>query len=456
MPNVQRENIGLLTDRITVTVDREDYMADFESALKSYARQANIPGFRKGMVPVGMIRKMYGPSVFADTVIRSVERGLMEHVRELEIFAQPLPDASNDPGRLDPNNPGSYTFSFEVGLKPAFDVADPAKGSFVRYKVDVTEEMVDAEVARKRRKMGRMTEPDTVTNEENVLNVTFEACDASGEVAEGTTSQANSLLVKYFREAYRPSLMGMAKGDTRVLTLEEAFEEKEREWLVSDLGLDKNDPEALGKTFRMSLGKVGLVEDRELDEEFFNEAYPGGGIKTEAEFRDRIRQEIQSVWDRQAGSHLQHQLWHYLKDHTAMEFPDPFLRRWLMEGQEKPRSEEEVDAEFPSFRDQLRWTLVSDRIVKDQGIQVTEEDVRNVLREQVMGYFGGVGLEGHMDWLEGYVDRMMKDRQQVESASRRVLGEKVLQWAESRVNAEERPIGVEEFTGILEQHRHEH
>jgi trigger factor len=456
MPKVQRENIGLLTDRITVTVDRDDYMADFESALKSYARQANIPGFRKGMVPVGMIRKMYGPSVFADTVIRSVERGLMEHVRELDIFAQPLPDPTNDPGKLDPASAGPYTFSFQVGLKPSFTVADPAQGRFVRYKVDVTDEMVEGEVARKRKKMGTMTEPEKVTSEENVLNVTFEACDESGQVAEGTTSHANSLLVKYFREAYRPKLMGTAKDVNHILTLEEAFEEKERDWLVSDLGLDRNDPEALKKPFRMTVSKIGLIEDRPLDEEFFKEAYPGKEIATEADFREQIRNEIQTVWDRQSGNHLQHELWHYLKDNTSMEFPDEFLRRWLMEGQEKPKTEEEVEAEFPTFKDQLRWTLISDRIVQDQGVQISEEEVRNVLREQVMGYFGGIGLEGHMDWLEGYVDRMMKDRQQVESASRRVLGEKVLQWAESRAVAEERPIGAEAFTGILEEHRHEH
>ena len=456
MPNVQRENIGLLTDRITVTVDREDYMADFEAALKSYARQANIPGFRKGMVPVGMIRKMYGPSVFADTVIRSVEKGLMQHVRELEIFAQPLPDPSNDPGKLDPSNPGAYSFSFEVGLKPTFEVADPAKGRLVRYKVTIGEDMVDAEVARKRRQLGKMTEPDKVDNEENVLNVTFQPCDENGRVAEDATSHSNSLLVKYFREAYRPSLMDMAKGDTRVLNLEEAFDEKERDWLVSDLGLDKNDPESLKKDYLMTVGKIGHVEDRTLDQEFFKEAYPGKDISTEAGFRDQIRSEIQSFWDKQSSNQLQHELWHYLKDRTEMEFPDGLLRRWLMEGQEKPKTEEEVEAEFPTFKDQLRWTLVSDRIVTEQGIQVTEEDVRNVLREQVMGYFGGVGLEGHMDWLEGYVDRMMKDRQQVESASRRVLGEKVLQWAESRSDAEEKPIGKDEFTAILEKHRHEH
>ena len=139
-----------------------------------------------------------------------------------------------------------------------------------------------------------------------------------------------------------------------------------------------------------------------------------------------------------------------------MEFPDDFLRRWLMEGQEKPKSAEEVEAEYPTFRNQLRWTLISDRIVRDNDIKVAREDVTAKMREQVLGYFGGIGMEGHMDWVEGYVERMMKDEDQVEASYRRVLNEKVLQWAESRSTPREQPIGVEEFGKILEQHRHEH
>ena len=458
MPTVQRENAGLLRDRITVTVGRDDYMPAFENARKQYARQANIPGFRKGMVPVGMIRRMYGSALFADEVVRTVEKSLTDYIRteKMEIFAQPLPAPDNDPGKIDPADPRDYSFSFEVGLKPDFEVADPAEANAPLYKAEVTDEMVDGEVERMRRKLGKMTEPETVSQEENVLNVTFQACDDSGAVAEGTPSKSNSLLVKYFSEGKRGSLMGLKKGDTLVLRLGEAFGDKEREWLISDLGLDGNDPESLSKPFLMTVDKIGHVENRELDEAFFKEAYPALGIETEEAFREQIRSEIRSYYDRQARNHLQHELWHHLNEKTRMEFPDDFLRRWLMEGQEKPKSAEEVEAEYPTFRNQLRWTLISDRIVRDNDIKVAREDVTAKMREQVLGYFGGIGMEGHMDWVEGYVERMMKDEDQVEASYRRVLNEKVLQWAESRSTPREQPIGVEEFGKILEQHRHEH
>ncbi|HJU45278.1 MAG TPA: trigger factor family protein, partial [Chitinophagaceae bacterium] len=145
MASVTRENIGLLNDKLVVKVAKDDYLPSFEKAIKNYSKQANIPGFRKGMVPAGMVKKMYGSSVFADEVIRSVEKGLTDYLvsEKLDIFAQPLPLSESDARNLDMNNPSEYTFAFEVGLKPDFQVADLAKAKITNYKVTVTDAMID-------------------------------------------------------------------------------------------------------------------------------------------------------------------------------------------------------------------------------------------------------------------------------------------------------------------------
>lgn len=434
-------------------------MPAFEKSLKNYAKNANIPGFRKGMVPTGMIRKMYGGAVFSEEVLRSVERALMGYLQQekLDIFAQPLPSPDNDPNKLDVNTPGDYVFSFEVGLKPDFKIVDLGGQTVTRYKVDVTDAMVEEEVERMRQKSGTMTEPEAVGSEEHILNVSFLPCDDAGQPEEGATAVENSLLVKYFSPAYRAKLMGLKKDDSLVLQLGEAFDEKEREWLITDLKLDKDDAASIRKNFKMTIAKVGFVEKRELNEDFFNEVMPGKEIKTEEAFREQVRADIGQYWDTQAANHLHHELYHVLNEQTPMEFPEGFLRRWMMEGQEQPKSAEEVEAEFPTFRNQLRWTLVSDRIVQEQGIQVGREEVMNQLRMQVLSYFGGMNLGGaNLDWIDGYVERMMKDEQQVDGAYRRVLTEKIFQWAETQVVPVEKVVSVEEFTKELDAHRHEH
>jgi trigger factor len=458
MPTVTRENISLLNDKITVTVNKEDYLPSFEKTLKQYAKQANIPGFRKGMVPAGIIRKMHGPAVFTDEVLRTVEKSLMDYLRQeqLDIFAQPLPADQNDARGINMQQPADYSFSFEIGLKPAFQVADLSKAKVTRYDVQVTDEMVEEELQRLRKKFGKLEEPETVSSDDNVINLSFEACDSEGRVEEGAVAKENSLLVKYFAEPMRKSLMGAKKGDQFKIRLADAFETKEREWVIGDLGLDKQDPASAEKTYRITIAKVGLVQPRELDEAFFKEVFPAKEISNEAEFREEIRNEIKQYWEGQSRNHLQHELYHVLLEQTQMDFPEAFLRRWMMTGGDTPKTEEQVDAEFPTFRNQLRWTLVSDRIVQDQGLNVGRDEIRDEMRKQVMGYFGSMSLDGNFDWLESYIDRMLQDEQQVESTYRRVITEKIFQWAETQVTPQTQPISVEDFTKILKEHEHQH
>ncbi|MEY3432968.1 MAG: trigger factor, partial [Bacteroidota bacterium] len=233
MAQISRQNIAPLHDQIKVTVSSSDYNPAFEKSLKNYAKSANIPGFRKGMVPAGVIKKMYGASVFTEEVLRSIENELVQYLQKENIsyLGQPLPDDSNDPAQFDFTKPTDYTFSFEIGLKPEFSIPDLAKEKTTVHVVEVTDEMIHEEIDRLSRRLGKMTEPETVSNEEDVLNVSFQKCNESGEVEEGVAKKENSLLVKYFSAKTQKALMGKKKEDSLVIQLSNAFEEKEREWI---------------------------------------------------------------------------------------------------------------------------------------------------------------------------------------------------------------------------------
>ncbi|HEX9510794.1 MAG TPA: trigger factor [Puia sp.] len=461
MATVTRENIGLLTDKITVKIAKGDYLPSFEKALKNYGKQANIPGFRKGMVPAGLIKKMYGNSVFTDEVLRTVEKELTTYMsnEKLEIFAQPLPLPENDARQIDISKPDDYSFAFEVGLKPAFNLTDLGQAKLIRYKVDVTDAMIDEEVERLQTRNGKMTEPEAVAGDENVLNLHFTETDANGQPVEGGIVKDNSLLVKYFNEANRPKWIGLKNGDSLIIQLSAAFDEKEREWVLNDLGLSKDDPAAADKYFKAEITKVGLIEKAELNEEFFKTAYPTKELKTPEEFRNTIREEIQAYWDGQSGNQLQHTLYHEILDHTNIEFPEAFLKRWMQTGGEKPKSQAEVEQEFPSFVNQLKWTLIVDKIVNENGIEVSADDIRAFAKQQLLGYMGGqLGQLGgeEQPWISDYVQRMMQDKKFVEDTVHRIQTEKVFGWAESRIHPTEKPVGREEFQHMQEEHQHHH
>lgn len=455
MATVTKENIGRLNDKITVTVHKEDYYPAFEKSVKQYSKNANIPGFRKGMVPVGMIRKMYGPSIFNDEILRTVEKELMAYLQaeNPDIFAQPLP-LSNPATIPDMNNPGDLSFDFEIGLKPAYELADLSKASLTFHKVEVTAEMISKEAERLQMKGGTMTEPETITQDENVLNILFKEADAEGNVIEGGITKENSLLLRYFSEALKKQLMGKQKGDHIVFQLAQSFGSDMLDTILQDLGFEKGDTEAAQKYFRLDIEKIGHVEKRELNETFFNEIYPGKAIATEEEFRSQLAEEIQQYWNSQSRNQLHDQVYHFLLDETKMEFPADFLKRWLRQGGEKPKTAEEAESEYPSFSNSLKWTLISDRIVRENNLQVSQEEVQAYMRADIMRYFGQMQLGGDTAWIDSYVDRMMQDEKQMDGTYRRLITEKLFAWTETIVNPAEQIVTPDELAKL--QHNHSH
>lgn len=462
MATVTKENIGLLHEKLTVKLEKQDYLPSFEKALKDYSKKANIPGFRKGMVPAGLIKKMYGPSLFTDEVLRSVDRELIGYLQndKLDIFAQPLP-LDTDIRQLDVNNPADYTFHFEVGMKPEFDLVDLGSAKIERNVVTVTDEMINNEIARLQNRYGNMLDQDTVATEENVLNVVFSEVNENAGEIEGGVHKDNSLLVKYFKESFRPNLIGKKVNDYVVVELKNAFDEKELDFVLGDLGLDKNDPASADKHFKIQITKIGLLEKKELNEEFFAQLYPGGEVKSEADFRNKIRDEIQAYWNSQSRNQIHDQLFHQMTDHTAIKFPENFLKKWIKtqgaEGETEEKTDEQVEQEFPSFLNQLKWTLITDKIVQENAIQVGPDEIREFAKQQLFGYMGGMGA-GVEDqpWVNDYIEKMMKDRKYVEDAYNRLQTQKVFEWAETKINPTDKPISAEEFTKMVEAHQHHH
>jgi trigger factor len=457
MATITKENIGLLHEKLTVKLEKTDYLPSFEKALKDYSKKANIPGFRKGQVPAGLIKKMYGTSVFSDEVLRSVDRELVKYLEtdKLDIFAQPLP-MEIDMRQLDMNNPAEYVFHFEVGMKPEFDLADLAKAKTTKYKVTVTDEMINTEIDRLQNRYGNMKDLETVDNEENVLNVLFTQTDETGNEIEGGIKKDNSLLVKYFKESFRSNLLGKTTNDFVVAQLNDAFDEKERDWIIGDLGLNKEDEYAKNSYFKILITKIGLLEKKELNEEFFNQLYPNQEVKTEDDFRNKIKEQIQTYWDNQAKNQIHDQAYHELIDHTQIKFPEGFLKKWMRTQGEQVKSDEEVETEFPVFINQLKWTLITDKVIRENGITVQPEELKSFAKQQLFSYMGMTAEVEEQGWVNDYVEKMMKDRKFVEDTYNRIQTQKIFEWTETQVKPEEKEISAEEFTKMVEAHQHHH
>jgi trigger factor len=199
---------------------------------------------------------------------------------------------------------------------------------------------------------------------------------------------------------------------------------------------------------------VGLVTKRPMEADFFNEVFPGQDLKDEAAFRDALKADLKKYWDSRSKNQLYDQLYHFLLDNTTMEFPESFLKKWLQTSGEQAKTEEQVESEFPVFKNQLKWTLITDKLMKDNNIDVSHEELRNHMRNEVMGYFGGMMVGNDMSWLDSYIDRMMKDQKQVESTYHRVMTEKLFAALADKSNPVKKTVSAEQLADM--EHHHEH
>lgn len=451
MATITRENISLLNDKLTITLSKADYLDDFEKSLKKYAKSANIPGFRKGMVPAGLVKKMYGQGVFGEQVLRKVEEELNKYMQQeqLDIFAQPLPLGQQNP-QLDMNQPSDYQFEFEIGLKPAIELK-PEQLKVTRYVVNVTDAMIQQEVERWQKRNGERTEPDTIGHQDNVLQVSFTEIDAAGQSVENGVQKDTSLLVSDFNSATQSQLMGKKKEESIDITLASAFDEAACKAVLSELGMQEDQNEL---SLRVTIKKITQIIPAELNEELFKKVFPDQEITTEEAFRSAVKDTITAHFANQARNQVYDQIYHALVDHTPLSFPENFLKRWIQQGGEQPKTPEQAEKEYPTFEKQLKWTLISNQLIQDNKIEVSPEDIKDFAKMQLFNYMGGqINMMGeNAQWVEDYANRMLQDKKFVEDSYHRISTDKMFQHLETLVNAVEETISQEDFEA--KQHHH--
>ena len=461
MATVTRENIGNLHDKITVKLTREDYWPTFEKSLKQYAKQANVPGFRKGMVPAGMVRKMYGQNLFGDEVIKTASRQLENYLstEKITILAQPMIMVNGQPASLDMDKPADVDFAFEIGLKPEVQIpALDGNKTLTRYKVAINDKMIDDEVERITRRYGKVETQDVVSNKENIIYATYQACTATGDPIEGAELKEDTILMDKLPAKMQEQLMDKKVGDSFMITPATDFTAEELAIFMRDSL--KADMSAANDHYEVTITKIGLLIPRELDILLFGEVFPNDNLMDEKAFRAKLQEELGKEFVKIADNRLNDEIFEILVHETPIQLPAAFLKRYLREGQEKRHTEAEVEREFPSFDHQLRWTLISDKILLDNGINVTQDEIFTDIKGRVLAYFG-MEEGDEAPWMEGYMQKIAKDEKTMNETYRQILHGKLFQLLQTKFKAVEKEVSEEEFFKLpnphdAHHHHHQH
>ena len=446
---ITEEKIDELNAILKVQVKKEDYEPKLEKALTTYRKQADLKGFRKGQVPKGLIRKMYGNHLLADTVNDVLSAAVNSHIvdNKIDILGHPLPKNGQE-FDLDINNLKDFDFEYEIGLAPDFELDFFKKNKSIDREVpELTEKMIDEEVERMAKRFGEAEEVDKIKEDDDVISVKFVELDENGNEKENGINNPSSFTLEMVKDKKNVTkIKKLKKGDELELNVFEAFDRDEASIAKQFLGVELSELGEEKPSFKIVLESVKRIKAAEINEEMLKTVYPDGSVKDEAGLRAKIREDVEKYFDEQAGNKLSNILAERIIDETKMDFPDEFLKRWIQASNEKPITLEQIEAEYDGFRKNLKWSLIIKKIRKENDIDVSTEEIKEHSAVQIKQQLLSYGIPSVSDEeTEKFVASMMAREDHVTKTRETILEQKVFDYLKSQIKIKDKKVSLEEF-----------
>ncbi|MBI1227832.1 MAG: hypothetical protein GC192_21545 [Bacteroidetes bacterium] len=449
MPKVVREDIDALNSVITVTIEKEDYEPDFKKELNKLKDRGAIKGFRKGKTPIPFLKKMYGKSLLTEIVTDKLYKELNELVnsRELTYMGQPIPVQDQKPVNFDYNSEQPYSFQFELGKAPEFDIKGVDKNTmYDYYKVEVPDEKVEQQLTTARKQLGDQVETTGPIAEDDMVYFNAVELDGDAPKADGWKTTFSVLVNRLAAGATKDEIKSKQKGDKvrfNVFELEEGTSrEFVKKYLLNFTQADIDEGTETNDWYEGTIEKVTNRGLAELTQEFYDKVFGPGEITNLEDAKARIALSLGNSQQGQADSLLYRELRNRLIDlnRDIMPLPNDFIKRWLRVSQEKKA--EALINDYDNFADDMRWTLIKSKLSNEYGIEVTEEEITQMAYNKVAGYFGGYA---DPKYLEPIVKRMLEDPESLNGLAGDVQADKLFYKMKENIGLKEISISEEDL-----------
>jgi trigger factor len=434
--NITRENIDELNAVVKVDIAKEDYNGKVEKVLKDYRKNANIPGFRKGHVPMGMVKKQYGKAVLVDEVNKLLQEGLNKYLTEekLDVLGNPLPK-EQDNFDWDSEN---YSFEFELGLSPEFEVDLNTEKPITHYQIVAGDEMIENQIKTIQKQYGKLVSKEEVESEEDQVAGTFK------NEAEGIENTTTLSLDKLKNEEDRKKFIGKKVGDVVTLNTKGLFEDEHD--LMEVLKVDHDKVHGLEVEVEFTISEINKQELADLDQELFDKLFGKGEVTSVTELKEKIKEDAAKQFAQQGDQQLLNDVTEMLIENTQFDLPKEFLQKWIRTAGENPMTEEEAKEEYEKSEKGLRFQLIEGKLIKDNDLQVQYEDLiafaKDRIKEQ-MAQFGQMNPEDKE--LEDIAKRVLSNQEEVKRLSEQLMNQKLLDLYKEKVNLEPKEVTYEEF-----------
>lgn len=443
--NISQEKIDNLNAVVTINMNPEDYQPRVDKAIKDHAKKAKIPGFRPGMVPPAHIKKMYGKSILVDEVNNLLSDTLNKYLDEqkLEVLGQPLPKI-DDKKEYNWDFSDTFEFNYEVGLAPEFTVDFSSKDKLTQYEIKVDDETLASRIKNIRRSYGKMTNPD-VSADDDVLYAQLTQLSPDGSVFEdGIVNTTSIRLDQVIDEKIKKSLIGLKKDDELVFDIQKAYN-NDAPKVAALLGIEETEAADLKSNFRLTVKNVNRLEEGDLNQEFFDKLFGEGVVTDEAGFIAKITEELESMMVQDADRKLQNDIYTYALDKVKFDLPDDFLKRWLKATNEN-LSQEELDGGYNDFAKNLKWTLIENKILKDNNIEIKYEEVFAAAKQSLAQQFAMYSPQPIAEeQLAQYAVQYLQNKENANKVFEEVKALKTLDHIKSIITLDKKEIKYNDF-----------
>lgn len=439
--NIVKEELDNLNARLKVTVEPSDYEAKVEKVLSDYRKTANIPGFRKGKVPAGMVRKMYGKAVLVEEVNKLLQEEVYKYIMDekLDILGNPLPIDTE----IDWDQDGALEFAYELGLRPEFEVKISGRNKLTYYKIKADKEMIDKSVEDYSRRFGKMEEVKEVANKDLAFGEFVQLFEGN-EVENGISHKASVAVDMIKDEAVQKAFIGKKIGDSLTLNVKEAFENMTD--VASMLNTKAEELENITGEFKFTIEKISRLIPAELNQELFDKVYGEGEVNSEEEFRAKVAGEIEQYFVAESDRKFQNDAIEYLIEKTEFDMPVEFLKKWLHSASEKPLTFEEIEKDYENYEKTLRWQLIEAKILEDNDIKLEAEEVKEETKKLITQNFAQYGQQApegpEMDQI---VERVLQNQEESRKLQEQMIGAKVLAFFKETFKIKEEEMSWDDF-----------
>jgi len=438
--------VGTLHSRLTITLEQDDYKPTYDKELKKYSKQAQMKGFRKGKVPMSAIKKMYGRGILAEVIDKKIQETIQNEIKDLSILGSPITSEEQEMLDFDIKDLQDYTFKFDIGLAPEIEVKGVSdQDKYEKYLVEVDDAMLEEGMMDMRKRMGTQEEIEAAVEEKDI--VTLQITESPSESEEPFTSEI-MIMPDRMTDAYKHEYLGKEKGYKGTVDIYE-LEKDTNEDYVQKYFL-KDAPEGVGRTYATELKTVKRLIPAEANEEFYKSAF-GEDVKDETVAKEKLKENLEGYYETQSEAITKRKILESLIASHEVTFPDAFLKRWLASSNNE-LSEEQIESEYGDFTKNLKWTLIKEKIARDQDIKVDPESVRthlvNNFKQQFAQYGYGAGMDLDFDSIG---ERLMQDQKAVQRGYEEVLADKVFDQIVSTVQFDEKKVNQEEYQDIVKE-----